>query len=309
MLTDLEDWEDWGEEDFKEVEQEEVYKDTTVTRLDLTSSLATSISEAVAHLATLTHLYLSNNRLVVEDIPSLASLTSLHTINLSSNLLTSFPLQVATGGLRNLFLGGNQLREVPGGVRHLTSLQVLCIEDNRLQQVSADIGHLSNLQVLLLNGNNLSALPTSLSLLSNLQVLHLHHNLLPHLPHGLSRLPHLGELTLRANPLITRFIRSTVHQPCTLVELASRVVRSVGVVEVAEGEVPATLVTLLEGGSPCTSPTCSSTYFTQKVDHVRFTDLCGRTKVPLLQHLCSSRCGGQEAKYSHCDLVCTGTMP
>lgn len=64
--------------------------------------------------------------------------------------------------LRNLevlYLGGNDLAEVPVELGSLHNLSLLYLGDNRLQQLPAEIGRLGSLRTLNLHNNKFKYLP------------------------------------------------------------------------------------------------------------------------------------------------------
>jgi len=277
---------------------------SNITRLDLSNNCITTVCDAITTLASLTHLYLRNNRIQNEDLPKdMIGLRNLRTLNLSGNRLDSLPQQILDiASLRNLFLGANQISEVHPGIARLRRLRLLYLGGNRLETLPNEIGELPYMQVLLLSDNKLRRLPVSLSNLSRLQCLHLHQNRLTTLPNDLIHIRSLSELSLRENPLVMRFIRDMEFQPASLLELAARTVKSENI-PYTEEDLPRSLWKFLNMSHECVNPTCSGVYFSHKVEHVKFSDFCGKYKIPLLQYLCSPQCREQLPEYADCDLA------
>jgi len=275
----------------------------SLTRLDLSNNLLGGVCDAVTELQDLTHLYLRNNLLTEDTLPKdLIGLKNLRTLNLSGNRLTCLPHQVLDlVSLRNLFLGANQIREVDRGISRLRRLRLLYLGGNQLEQLPKEIGELPYMQVLLLSDNKLNKLPCSLCNLHRLQCLHLHQNKLTTLPNNLIHLKSLSELSLRENPLVMRFIRDMEYQPASLLELSARVIKSAKI-PVEPKELPRSLQDFLSQSHECVNPHCSGVYFSHKVEHVKFSDFCGKYKIPLLQYLCSSKCREQNPEYADFDL-------
>lgn len=274
-----------------------------LTRLDLSNNMLTSVCDAVTELQGLTHLYLRNNMLTEDSIPKdLIGLKNIRTLNMSGNRLTCLPHQVLDlVSLRNLFLGANNIKEVDKGISRLRRLRLLYLGGNKLEHLPKEIGDLPYMQVLLLSENKLKKLPCSLCNLHRLQCLHLHQNQLTTLPNNLIHLKSLSELSLRENPLVMRFIRDMEYQPASLLELSARVIKSEKIKYIPE-ELPRSLQKFLTQSHECVNPSCSGVYFSHKVEHVKFSDFCGKYKIPLLQYLCSSKCREQNPEYADCDL-------
>ena len=122
--------------------------------------------------------------------------------------------------------------------------------------------------------------------------LHLHQNKLTTLPHGLMFLTSLEDLSLRDNPLVMRFLRDMELQPASLLELSARMVKLHNL-QYHDNCLPASLTRYLDTACECVNPACDGVYFNHRVEHVKFTDFCGKYRVPLLQYLCSSHCSAQ----------------
>ena len=188
--------------------------------------------------------------------------------------------------------------QLPIQITRLRRLKILYLGGNQLDSLPSEIGQLKYLQSLSLSHNNLRKLPETLSTLSRLRVLHLHHNQLTTLPHGLMFITGLADLSLRDNPLVMRFIRDMELQPASLLELSARAVK-LHSVPCPEDEIPASLVHYLASACECVNPKCDGVYFNHRFEHVKFSDFCGKYRVPLLQYLCSAECSvqlGEEAR-------------
>lgn len=276
---------------------------SNLTRLDFSNNSITLVCDAITSLPSLTHLILRNNLITDNDLPKdMIGMKSLRTLNLSGNRLSCLPPQLLDiSSLRNLYLGANNIKEVTSSINRLRRLRLLYLGGNKLTTLPTEIGELPFLQVLLLSDNKLKNLPLSLCNLSRLQCLHLHHNKLTTLPHGLIQLKSLSELSLRENPLVMRFIRDMEIQPASLLEMAARSIKAEKI-SYNKDDLPKSLQKYLSDSHKCVNPSCNGVYFDHRVEHVKFSDFCGKYKIPLLQYLCSPHCREQLPEYADCDL-------
>ena len=113
---------------------------------------------------------------------------------------------------------------------------------------------------------------------------------------GLIFITSLSDLSLRDNPLVMRFIRDMELQPASLLELSARTVK-LHHVDYHDHAIPGSLATYLDTAHQCINPACDGVYFNHRIEHVKFSDFCGKYRVPLLQYLCSAQCS---AKYQEC---------
>uniref|UniRef100_A0A8C9QVZ7 Wu:fc23c09 n=1 Tax=Scleropages formosus TaxID=113540 RepID=A0A8C9QVZ7_SCLFO len=144
-------------------------------------------------------LTLANNSLGEESIPSgaFSPLVSLHTLTLSHNHLSSTPLRLPRQ-LRELYLHGNRIEQVPGGVFPVGSaLLSLDLSANRLPDAGLQrdsFQHAHMLESLNLEGNLLRSVPRHLP--TSLRTLNLEGNLISTIGkrafQGLLHLEHLG---------------------------------------------------------------------------------------------------------------------
>lgn len=276
---------------------------TNLTHLDFSNNSISAVSDAITTISSLTHLLLRNNRITDNDLPKdMIGMKNLRTLNLSGNRLTTLPPQLLDiSSLRSLYLGANQITEVTRDIHRLRRLRLLYLGGNKLSSLPSEIGDMPYMQVLLLSDNKLKRLPHSLCNLSRLECLHLHHNNLTTLPHGLIHIKSLSELSLRENPLVMRFIREMEFQPASLMELAARSITAEKLTY-NKDDLPKSLQKYLNNSHKCVNPSCNGVYFDHRVEHVKFSDFCGKYKIPLLQYLCSPTCREQLPEYADCDL-------
>lgn len=103
-----------------------------VDHLDLTRNRLTRVPEVLAQLGELTQLYLGSNQLQLTDYArrTLASLTRLHTLNLSDNPLGDSPNVSRLFDLRCLMLRDARVRDLPEGLKRLPNLEMVDLRGN-----------------------------------------------------------------------------------------------------------------------------------------------------------------------------------
>ena len=89
-------------------------------------------------------------------------------------LMKSFCIHLNFSDLRNLFLGANQISEIPSEIKVFKRLKVLYLGGNSLTQLPEEICQLQRLQALILAQNELKSLPNCICNLKKLETLQLH---------------------------------------------------------------------------------------------------------------------------------------
>ncbi|VFQ74329.1 unnamed protein product [Cuscuta campestris] len=139
----------------------------------------------------------------VEWLPdSIGKLSSLITLDLSENRLTSIPTAIGSlGSLQRLNLCGNRIVELPDSLGNLQELVSLDLAGNSLKSLPVSIGSLVHLHELDLSSNMISALPEAIGSLSCLQRLIVETNDLEEIPHTIGQCSSLVELRADYNRL------------------------------------------------------------------------------------------------------------
>ncbi|CAF0732209.1 unnamed protein product [Brachionus calyciflorus] len=262
-----------------------------VETLDISSNFLKVLSQDICRLTNLKNLICRDNQLEDNSLPKdLGSkLVNLEVVNFSGNLFTQFPYQLLEiKNLKEIYLGSNKINGMPRNYEMLQRLEVLYLGGNQLKSLPDEINQLRSLTSLNLSNNLLTALPNSLARLRNMKTLALHGNNLTHLPVELVKL-NLYELSLRNNPLVSRFAKEFSYNVPSLLELSGRIIKSKNV-HYNLNILPIHLVNYLNSAQCCLNPKCKGVYFTSKVEHIKFVDFCGKFRVPLMQYLCSSTC-------------------
>jgi len=95
-----------------------------------------------------------------ESVNLLARLTALTTLNLSHNLLSQLPVDMANlTNLRELHVSHNVIVKLPSALFSLTNLQILNASNNAITSIPAEVGQLRSLERLDLSNNSIRRLP------------------------------------------------------------------------------------------------------------------------------------------------------
>eukprot|EP01116_Phalansterium_solitarium_P000847 TRINITY_DN10696_c0_g1_i1.p1 TRINITY_DN10696_c0_g1~~TRINITY_DN10696_c0_g1_i1.p1 ORF type:complete len:688 (+),score=242.37 TRINITY_DN10696_c0_g1_i1:140-2065(+) len=170
--------------------------------LDLSSCELASVPLAatLASVTSVTSLELSFNKFA--ELPDVSAFAQLKVLNLNGNRLCGLPSSMqALSSLRELHLNGNKLPELPDSIGALTSLEKLSVANNCIASVSAQVGAMQQLEDLHLDGNPLAALPREIGRLRFLELLNVSRCRLRTLPDEFTWCTNLLELDLAANQL------------------------------------------------------------------------------------------------------------
>lgn len=103
--------------------------------------------------------------------------------------------------IRELYLGSNNIEELPSEIGNLSNLQMLCVEKNQLRELPEEIGRLIHLETLDLDHNRLSNLPKAIANCRILASLQLNNNRFTYLPDEICELTRLESLDVSSNKL------------------------------------------------------------------------------------------------------------
>jgi len=273
-----------------------------LTALDISNNQLFDLPPQLSILSELRVLVAKNNQLEACSLPkNFCQLAKLEILNLSGNRLEELPGGVLDlPALKALYVGSNRLHSIPCRLGDMLGLEILYLGGNQLRDIPATIGKLKNLISLVLCDNHLETIPSTVANLQNLESLSLHNNTLKTLPVEIVTLKNLQQLSLRSNPLVARFVRDMTFDPPSLKELAGRVVKLKQIPSTDPDQLPNSLIEYLNSAHQCVNPKCKGVYFEARVEHVKFVDFCGKYRVPLLQYLCSPKCG-QTPAYAYTD--------
>eukprot|EP00164_Ancoracysta_twista_P013220 GFYU01021033.1.p1 GENE.GFYU01021033.1~~GFYU01021033.1.p1 ORF type:complete len:383 (-),score=89.02 GFYU01021033.1:85-1233(-) len=132
--------------------------------------------------------------------PSIGSLESLVTIDLSGNKMKLLPPRLCElVNLQSLNVADNCLSKIPDTLGLLRQLKELNVSGNTLKWLPMSIGSLTELHTLHARSNHIASLPHTVGNLKKLTTLHLSHNKLSALPGSFLELGSLKELSLSGN--------------------------------------------------------------------------------------------------------------
>jgi hypothetical protein len=271
-----------------------IFQMSSLELLDISNNSLSMISPEIGNLTKLKALSARNNLITV--LPkTIIKISHLQELNLAGNEFTQFPLSLLQlQNLKSLYLGANKILTIPDNIDLLSKLETLYLGGNRLTTVPDALGNLSSLSSLALCDNQLETLPQAFGNLHNLQTLSLHNNQIRYLPTEIITLQNLSNLSLRNNPLVSKFVNSVEFAVPSLKELAARSIRINYNQTDYNRQLPKCLNSYLESANFCVNPKCKGVYFEAKSEHVKFTDFCGKFRIPLMEYLCSPRCSSTE---------------
>lgn len=172
-----------------------------LTYLDASNRGITNAS-GIEQLTSLTTLRLEKNQLT--SLPStINQWTSLKHLNLGENTLTSLPENITNmPSLEVLYLNNNELESIPETINNLTKLTLLAVGNNKLTEFPKNVDQILTLEELSIDHNQLTSVPDSISNLTKLEYLYLSHNQLTSVPDCFDSFPNLDTLWLNNNQLI-----------------------------------------------------------------------------------------------------------
>uniref|UniRef100_A0A8C4VJV7 Leucine rich repeat containing 1 n=1 Tax=Gopherus evgoodei TaxID=1825980 RepID=A0A8C4VJV7_9SAUR len=104
--------------------------------------------------------------------------------------------------LKDLWLDGNQLAEIPQEIGNMKNLLCLDVSENKLERLPEEISGLTSLTDLLVSQNLLEVLPDGIGNLKKLSILKVDQNKLVHLTEAIGDCENLTELVLTENQLL-----------------------------------------------------------------------------------------------------------
>ncbi|KAK2143594.1 hypothetical protein LSH36_827g00044 [Paralvinella palmiformis] len=149
-----------------------------VNAVNLNKNLLPEIPKELSLLrSSLTELHLGFNRLTSLD-PLIGELTKLLMLDIRNNQISNLPDSLVNlQDLRELVISFNRFQELPKVVYNMSSLEILLASDNQIQDVDPDgVRGLSRLSSLNLQNNEIMHVPPELGLCTQLRALQLEGN-------------------------------------------------------------------------------------------------------------------------------------
>ena len=107
----------------------------------------------------------------------------LRELDLSTNELSSLPLDIHMKRMAYFYLANNSLTSIPSSICNHEYLANFAVDGNHIRSLPANIGNLENsISYLCFARNNLTTFPSSFSRLKNLEILDVRNNSLTSLP-------------------------------------------------------------------------------------------------------------------------------
>ena len=171
-----------------------------ITEIDLSHNSVFYLKELMMHkFGQIRVLNLSFN-LLFRIPPTISSMKSLHTLDISHNSLRSLPLSMRECILlTTISLGSNNFFEFPDVLLKM-NLTELVIDNNLLKELPLDISALENLSILSCCSNRLTALPPTFPELRNMTRLDTRDNLITGFSLEILRMPKIEAFTFWGNP-------------------------------------------------------------------------------------------------------------
>lgn len=178
---------DLSHNNISEIGDEVFFDLDSVTTLTLSHSFIRNLTgQPFKNVPKLELLLLDENYLTVETlVRALNGTRSIHTLDLSHNMLTKVPnlKRADFPDLTNLWLGYNRITRVSrADLEGMSFLRELILKENQLEEIEHDaFAETPNITLLDIDGSRLSVLP-NLMYMSNLRTLHLNRGRLTELP-------------------------------------------------------------------------------------------------------------------------------
>jgi len=176
------------------------YLKESLKSFNMSHNAILTIPPQISTLQNLTELNMSHNWLNNKGIPQeLNALRCLSSLDLSHNNLTTFPDIFSLTTLHTLNLSNNGITSLPAEITKLVNLQSFNIKFNKVDSIP-DLDSVPSLFILDLSHNQIKVLPKSLKRMTTLRLLNLSHNYISRAP-SFRQLTNLVHLDIHNNKI------------------------------------------------------------------------------------------------------------
>lgn len=153
-----------------------------------------------AENTTIKSIYMENNQLT--SLPDLSLCSALEILSLSNNKFTQFPSSVlALDGLQMLNIANNEIESVPD-LSPMKSLTTINLDGNKITELPVGIENLNALQQFSICNNQIAEIPDRIADSVNLQILLISMNNITTLPESLTKNTTLKVLDISLNNIV-----------------------------------------------------------------------------------------------------------
>jgi len=177
-----------------------------ITDLNFKKCISSELGESSNHNPTKDELetitYLSCDNKSISSISGIGNLSSLTSLYLGHNNIKDIPSEIGNlTNLTTLYLSINNITDIPPEIGNLSSLTSLYLPENQIIEIPSEIGKLTNLTGLYLSDNKIRKLPSEIINLTNLTGLYLSDNQITEIQYEIGKLTSLTSLSLDNNQI------------------------------------------------------------------------------------------------------------
>lgn len=161
------------------------------------------IPNAISLLSKLTHFYLMDNELEIDNIPKeFSTLTNIQAITILNYKGDNIDFVKDLSKLKSLVLSNcTNINEMPAYLFKLSKLNYISLYDSNIKSIPKEIKNLKNINSLMMYNGNLTLIEDSILNLTSLKELNLSHNNIIEVPKDIKNLSNLTDLSLSNNKI------------------------------------------------------------------------------------------------------------
>ncbi len=170
--------------------------------LVLDDNILSEFEEGNSNCPDLEYVYLQDN-IIAGDLPSyFGNYTSLISLNLSDNQITSIPEEIGNLiYLENLSLDDNQLQILPNGLGLCLSLRHFTADNNQIETIPENFGQEGNLETLHLSNNQIKSIPPEIGNNPDLYEIYFNSNKIDSIPSSFANIRESATILLQDNEM------------------------------------------------------------------------------------------------------------